>query len=94
MSSGGICSFNVAWQKPEDFSRVISWIGSFTSIQWHEDPAVADGGQDYPDKILREDHRNLRVWLQDGTNDQENPKLRLLADGEYSYGECAEVERL
>jgi enterochelin esterase-like enzyme len=74
MSSGGICSFNVAWQRPEDFSRVISWIGSFTSIQWHEDPAVADGGQDYPDKILREDHRNVRVWLQDGSNDQENPK--------------------
>jgi enterochelin esterase family protein len=74
MSSGGICSFNVAWQRPEDFSRVISWIGSFTSIQWHEDPAVPDGGQDYPDKILREDHRNLRVWLQDGSNDQENPK--------------------
>jgi enterochelin esterase-like enzyme len=74
MSSGGICSFNVAWQRPEDFSRVISWIGSFTSIQWHEDPAVPDGGQDYPDKILREDHRNMRVWLQDGSNDQENPK--------------------
>jgi enterochelin esterase family protein len=74
MSSGGICSFNAAWQRPEDFSRVISWIGSFTSIQWHEDPAVADGGQDYPDKILREDHRNVRVWLQDGSNDQENPK--------------------
>jgi enterochelin esterase-like enzyme len=74
LSSGGICSFNAAWQRPDDFSRVISWIGSFTSIQWHEDPAVADGGQDYPDKILREDHRNIRVWLQDGNNDQENPK--------------------
>ena len=74
LSSGGICSFNVAWQMPGEFSRVISWIGSFTSIQWHEDPAVADGGQDYPDKVLRETHRNLRVWLQDGANDQENPK--------------------
>ena len=73
LSSGGICSFNAAWQMPEQFSRVITWIGSFTSIQWHEDPAVADGGQDYPEKILREGHRNLRVWLQDGSNDQENP---------------------
>jgi enterochelin esterase-like enzyme len=61
MSSGGICSFKVAWQRPEDFSRVISWIGSFTSIQRHEDPAVPDGVQDYPDNILREDHRNPRV---------------------------------
>src|SRR5580658_7432567 len=27
LSSGGICSFNAAWQMPEQFSRVISWIG-------------------------------------------------------------------
>jgi enterochelin esterase family protein len=74
MSSGGICSFNAAWQRPEDYSRVISWIGTFTSIQWHEDPAIPDGGQDYPEKIMREEHRNLRVWLQDGSNDQENPR--------------------
>ena len=73
LSSGGICSFNAAWQMPGEFSRVISWIGSFTSIQWHEDPAIPDGGQDYPEKVLREEHRNLRVWLQDGANDQENP---------------------
>ena len=74
LSSGGICSFNAAWQRPEEFSRVISWIGSFTAIQSHEDPAIPDGGQDYPEKVLREAHRNLRVWLQDGSNDQENPK--------------------
>ena len=74
LSSGGICSFNAAWQQPEQFSRVITWIGSFTSIQWHEDPNVPDGGQDYPEKVLHEPHRNLRVWLQDGTNDMENAK--------------------
>ena len=72
-SSGGICSFNAAWQNPEAFSRVISWIGSFTAIQWKEDPANPDGGQDYPEKVLREPHRNIRVWIQDGSNDQENP---------------------
>ena len=68
-SSGGICSFNAAWQMPEQFSRVITWIGSFGSIQWKEDPAIPDGGQDYPDKVLREPKRNIRVWLQDGSND-------------------------
>jgi enterochelin esterase family protein len=73
LSSGGICSFNAAWQMPDLFSRVISWIGSFESIQWKEDPANSDGGQDYSDKILREPHRNIRVWLQDGSNDLENP---------------------
>lgn len=69
LSSGGIASFNAAWQMPEVFGRVISWIGSFSSIQWKEDPSNADGGQDYPEKILREPHRNIRVWLQDGEND-------------------------
>jgi enterochelin esterase-like enzyme len=69
LSSGGICSFNAAWQIPDQFSRVISWIGSYASIQWKEDPAVPDGGQDYPDKILREAKRNIRVWLQDGSED-------------------------
>jgi enterochelin esterase-like enzyme len=71
LSSGAICAFNAAWQMPDQFSRVISWIGSFSGIQWKEDPAVADGGQDYPDKVLRETRRNIRVWLQDGSNDIE-----------------------
>jgi enterochelin esterase family protein len=69
LSSGGICAFNAAWQLPDQFSRVISWIGSFSAIQWKEDPANPDGGQDYPDKILREPKRNIRVWLQDGSDD-------------------------
>jgi enterochelin esterase family protein len=74
LSSGGICAFNAAWQQPDQFSRVITWIGSFTSIQWHEDPANADGGQDYPEKVLREARRDLRVWIEDGNGDQENPR--------------------
>jgi enterochelin esterase-like enzyme len=74
LSSGGICSFNAAWQMPDQFSRVITWIGSFTAIQWKEDPAVRDGGEDYPEKVLREPRRNIRVWLQDGSSDQENDR--------------------
>jgi enterochelin esterase-like enzyme len=74
LSSGGICSFNVAWQLPDEFSRVITWIGSFTAIQWKEEPSVPDGGQDYPDKILRESKRNIRVWLQDGAQDIESDR--------------------
>ena len=71
LSSGGIASLNAAWQMPDQFSRVISWIGSFVSLQWQENPAVREGGQDYPDKVLREPKRNIRVWLQDGSRDQQ-----------------------
>jgi enterochelin esterase family protein len=74
LSSGGICSFNAAWQMTDQFSRVLSWIGSYASIQWKEDPANPDGGQDYPEKVLREPKRNIRVWLQDGSADMEQER--------------------
>jgi enterochelin esterase-like enzyme len=69
-SSGGICAFNAAWQQPDQFSRVISRIGSFTSIQWK--PNKLDGGQNYPNMIRKQAKRNIRVWLQDGAEDLEN----------------------
>lgn len=69
-SSGGICSFNAAWFMPDEFSRVISRVGSYTSIQWKT--GAPDGGQDYPFKVRKEPKRNIRVWLQDGFNDLEN----------------------
>lgn len=69
-SSGGICAFNAAWFHPEMFSRVISRVGSFTSIQWH--PGEIEGGNVYPFKVRKEPKRNIRVWLQDGDDDLEN----------------------
>jgi enterochelin esterase-like enzyme len=70
LSSGGICALNVAWQQPDQFSRVITWIGSYTGIQWRANEL--DGGQAYPTKVRKEPKRNIRIWLQDGANDLEN----------------------
>jgi len=70
VSSGGLCAFNVAWQQPDQFSRVLSIIGSYTSIGW--EPGQADGGNLYPFKVRKEEVRNIRVWLQDGSEDLEN----------------------
>jgi enterochelin esterase family protein len=69
-SSGAIAAFNAAWFQPDQFSRVISRIGTYTSIQWQ--PGVLDGGNVYPNKVRKEPSRNLRVWLQDGSEDLEN----------------------
>src|SRR5260370_11265947 len=69
-SSGGICAFNAAWFHPEIFSRVVSRVGSFTSIQWH--PGQIEGGNVYPFKVRKEPKRNIRVWLQDGADDLEH----------------------
>jgi enterochelin esterase family protein len=49
---------------------VISWIGSFTSIQWDQTTGV--GGHDFPFMIRKQTKRNIRVWLQDGSEDLEN----------------------
>jgi enterochelin esterase-like enzyme len=77
ISSGGICAFNAAWQQNDQFSRVLSHVGSFTSIQWRHDQADPRdnilGGNDYPFLIRKEPNkRNIRVWLQDGSEDLEN----------------------
>lgn len=64
-SSGGIAAFTVAWEKPDQFRKVISHIGSFTNIK---------GGHVYPKKVLEADKKPLRVFLQDGSGDLRNPK--------------------
>jgi enterochelin esterase-like enzyme len=62
-SSGGICSFTVAWQRPDYFRKVVSHIGSFTNIR---------GGHVYPALIRSSAPRPMRVFLQDGSNDLDN----------------------
>jgi enterochelin esterase family protein len=69
-SSGGICSFNAAYRHPDQFARVLSWIGSFSALQVSPDNPT--GGGVYPILVRREPKKNIRVWLQDGAHDQEN----------------------
>jgi enterochelin esterase family protein len=59
-SSGAICAFTVAWHRPDQFRKVISTIGSFTNIR---------GGHVYPDLIRQSEHKPLRIYFQDGLND-------------------------
>jgi enterochelin esterase-like enzyme len=72
-SSGGICAFNAAYLMPDQFSRVLSWIGSFAALQTND--AQPTGGAAYPVIVRREQtKKNIRVWMQDGADDQENPR--------------------
>jgi enterochelin esterase family protein len=70
-SSGAICAFNVGWYYPEQFSRVLSHIGSFSGIQWHPEQNQ-EGGYIVSHRVRREDRKNLRVWMSDGSDDIEN----------------------
>jgi len=69
-SSGGICSFTVAWERPTEFSKVLSWVGSFTNIA--NGPDFRQGGHNYEAMVRKAPKRNIRVFLQDGANDLDN----------------------
>lgn len=62
-SSGGICAFTAAWERPDLFRKVVSHIGSFTNIR---------GGYHYPSLIRKTEKKPLRVFLQDGSRDLDN----------------------
>ena len=69
-SSGGICAFTAAWERPEEFSKVLSWIGSFTNLAYGK--SMREGGHNYPALIRRTPTKPIRVFLQDGANDLDN----------------------
>lgn len=62
-SSGGICAWTVAWERPDQFGKVLSHIGSFTNIR---------GGHVYPSLIRKTERKPIRVYLQDGDHDLNN----------------------
>lgn len=60
ISSGGICAFTVAWERPDAFRKVVSHVGSFANIR---------GGHNYPSLVRMSDAKPIRVYLQAGSND-------------------------
>ncbi|MEO8757180.1 MAG: alpha/beta hydrolase-fold protein [Devosia sp.] len=64
MSSGGICAFNAAWERPDAFGKVISHVGSFTNIR---------GGNAYPSRVRSAEAKPIRIFLQGGAQDLDRP---------------------
>jgi enterochelin esterase family protein len=74
-SSGAICAFTVVWQRPNEFRKVISMIGSYTSIGYRparDDQPMIPGGDLYPTLIRKNPIKPIRIFLQDGSNDLDN----------------------
>jgi enterochelin esterase family protein len=61
-SSGGIAAFTVAWERPNQFHKVISIVGSFTHIR-------GGAGDTYPEIVLAAPPKPIRIFFQDGVND-------------------------
>ncbi|MBL8829761.1 MAG: esterase family protein [Planctomycetaceae bacterium] len=65
ISSGGICAFTAAWERPDQFGKVLSHIGSFTNIR---------GGWAYPGLVrkTKASPKPIKVYMQDGKDDLNN----------------------
>ena len=59
-SSGAIAAFTVAWERPNEFRKVLSFVGSFVNLR---------GGHAYTDIVRKSDKKPIRIFLQDGRND-------------------------
>jgi len=59
-SSGAIAAFMVAWERPNDFRKVLSNVGSFVDLH---------GGYVYPERVLASERKPIRIFLCDGRND-------------------------
>src|SRR2546423_6307506 len=53
-SSGGICAFTIAWERPDHFRKVLSTIGSFTNIR---------AGHHYPALIRKTQRQTIRGFF-------------------------------
>lgn len=59
-SSGAICAFTAAWERPDAFRRVFSTVGTYVGLR---------GGNEYPTLIRKYEPKPIRIFLQDGSND-------------------------
>ena len=59
-SSGAICAFTAAWERPDSFRRVFSSIGTYVGLR---------GGNEYPTLIRKFEPKPIRIFLQDGSSD-------------------------
>lgn len=59
-SSGAVCAWTAAWERPDAFRRVFSAIGTYVGLR---------GANNYPTLIRKYEPRPIRIFLQDGSGD-------------------------
>ncbi|WP_439557562.1 SMP-30/gluconolactonase/LRE family protein [Dyadobacter sp.] len=59
-SSGAVCAFTAAWEKPAEFSRVFSAIGTYVGLR---------GADRYHTLVRKFEPKPIRIYMQDGAND-------------------------
>jgi len=59
-SSGGIAAFQAAWERPDQFRRVFTTVGTYVGLR---------GGNELPVLVRKLEPKPIRIFLQDGKND-------------------------
>lgn len=59
-SSGAVCAFTAAWERPDAFTRVFSAIGTYVGLR---------GADHYATLVRKYEPKPIRIFLQDGAND-------------------------
>jgi gluconolactonase len=59
-STGAVCAFAAAWNRPDQFRRVVSFIGTYVAMK---------GADALPALIRKTEPKPIRIFLQDGKND-------------------------
>jgi enterochelin esterase-like enzyme len=65
VSSGGIGAFTVAWERPDQFSKVYTMVGTFVNVR---------GGDAYPRLVRESPAKPIRVFQQEGRQDRVNER--------------------
>jgi len=63
ISTGGVGAFVAAWNRPDQFRRVVTWVGSFGNFR---------GADRLPGLIRRTEPRPIRIFMQTGRQDLVN----------------------
>jgi gluconolactonase len=64
VSTGAVGAFMAAWNRPDQFHRVLSFIGTYVSMK---------GADSLPALIRKTEPKPIRIFLQDGKNDHVVP---------------------
>ena len=64
VSTGAVGAFMAAWNRPDQFHRVLSFIGTYVAMK---------GADSLPALVRKTEQKPLRVFMQDGTNDHMAP---------------------
>lgn len=62
-SSGAACAWTAAWERPDQFGKVLGWVGTFVDIR---------GANAYPSLIRKTERKPIRAALLGERNDLDN----------------------